>query len=559
MLGDRLRFEQEVALLSEAPRVVSAPARKPGPAEPAGDCDARLKQIRVGVVGAGLAGLMAADRLREMGVKAMVYEARPMVGGRVWSSRDFAPGRITEFGAELIGSFHTFWLKLALKHRMSVVSRMDSENYNYCDLKLKLDLGKGVVSNKDYFRFSKGMDDILRKIAVLAKASIKYPDRPWDDTARLATLKVLDGRSVAQALNGFGVKTGSDLWKMLEWLLVNDEVAQLDRMNLLGLLCKVRAGQGDTLGAPVPGHSTLMGYWEELEIFRCAEGCQELAERMTSTLRQYGVRVEVGTAVTNIDLLDAGVRIGTKKVAPASPGPVFELYDYVVLTSPPTVWSKIAFTAGGRFINREAIGGQKAVDPGKDLGGLMEDGPAIKFFTAAPDRFWLKDKPPAAPDGGTPRLGQIWEGTDNQTELDGMRSRVLSVFSGPLIADRSHAKGFRAPSASECEAELRRLYGVSYPARLPGNMKYIDWPAEPFIKTGYASPSKGQVLTVGRMLSKPYKGRLVFAGEHTHMAFFGYMEGALRSGERAAATIKTLACAPAGILPASVSQGALKA
>jgi monoamine oxidase len=64
---------------------------------------------------------------------------------------------------------------------------------------------------------------------------------------------------------------------------------------------------------------------------------------------------------------------------------------------------------------------------------------------------------------------------------------------------------------------------------------------------------------VGRMLSKPYKGRLVFAGEHTHMAFFGYMEGALRSGERAAATIKTLACAPAGILPASVSQGALKA
>ena len=62
------------------------------------------------------------------------------------------------------------------------------------------------------------------------------------------------------------------LWKMIEFKLVNDEVAPLDEMNFLGLLCKVRAGQGERFGAGL--RPMLMGYWDELEIFRCADGCQ---------------------------------------------------------------------------------------------------------------------------------------------------------------------------------------------------------------------------------------------------------------------------------------------
>jgi monoamine oxidase len=33
---------------------------------------------------------------------------------------------------------------------------------------------------------------------------------------------------------------------------------------------------------------------------------------------------------------------------------------------------------------------------------------------------------------------------------------------------------------------------------------------------------------------KGFRDRLFFAGEHTHLAFHGYMEGALQSGVRAA-------------------------
>jgi len=67
--------------------------------------------------------------------------------------------------------------------------------------------------------------------------------------------------------------------------------------------------------------------------------------------------------------------------------------------------------------------------------------------------------------------------------------------------------------------------------------RYADWPNVPWIETGYACPKVGQVTTIGKFLSVPHKKRLFFAGEHTCMAYFGYMEGALRSGATAAKAI----------------------
>jgi monoamine oxidase len=53
------------------------------------------------VVGAGAAGLAAADRLREAGLDATVVEARDRVGGRAWTSYDIAPHPV-ELGAEFV-------------------------------------------------------------------------------------------------------------------------------------------------------------------------------------------------------------------------------------------------------------------------------------------------------------------------------------------------------------------------------------------------------------------------------------------------------------------------
>ena len=63
---------------------------------------------RVVVVGAGLAGLTCAYRLKRSGIVATVYEANTRLGGRCWTRRgDFAQGQIAERGGELIDQGHT--------------------------------------------------------------------------------------------------------------------------------------------------------------------------------------------------------------------------------------------------------------------------------------------------------------------------------------------------------------------------------------------------------------------------------------------------------------------
>ena len=65
----------------------------------------------------------------------------------------------------------------------------------------------------------------------------------------------------------------------------------------------------------------------------------------------------------------------------------------------------------------------------------------------------------------------------------------------------------------------------------------MPWPEIEFTMTGYSCPRPGEVCTKAKALQEPF-GPIHFAGEHTCMAFFGYMEGALQSGLRAAQRIR---------------------
>jgi monoamine oxidase len=164
----------------------------------------------------------------------------------------------------------------------------------------------------------------------------------------------------------------------------------------------------------------------------------------------------------------------------------------------------------------------------------------VKFFSDVKERFWIKEK--AAPYGGSLTLGQVWEGTDNQTRV-GDQGIVLSVFAGPIIPIPlvPGGAGRRAPTPDEFQKELRNLY-PGYTNNLNKKPLFSNWPGVPFIKTGYASPRTGEIFTIAQELNKPFLDRLFFAGEHTQMDFFGYMEGALRSGERAAEILMKQSC-----------------
>src|SRR5439155_23206712 len=67
---------------------------------------------RIAVVGAGLAGLTCAHRLKQAGLNADVYEASMRTGGRCWTIHDFDP-LVAEHGGELIDQGHTAMRQLS--------------------------------------------------------------------------------------------------------------------------------------------------------------------------------------------------------------------------------------------------------------------------------------------------------------------------------------------------------------------------------------------------------------------------------------------------------------
>jgi monoamine oxidase len=73
----------------------------------------RARRKHVVVVGAGLAGLVCARRLQQLGFRVTVLEARDRVGGRVLTFRDtFDDGRYAEAGAEFVAVHHELTLGL---------------------------------------------------------------------------------------------------------------------------------------------------------------------------------------------------------------------------------------------------------------------------------------------------------------------------------------------------------------------------------------------------------------------------------------------------------------
>src|SRR4051812_41023537 len=73
---------------------------------------------RVVVLGAGVAGLVAAYELKQQGHDVVVLEAQNRVGGRVLTCRDFAPGLYAEFGAMRIPRSHRLTLSYCEKFNL---------------------------------------------------------------------------------------------------------------------------------------------------------------------------------------------------------------------------------------------------------------------------------------------------------------------------------------------------------------------------------------------------------------------------------------------------------
>jgi monoamine oxidase len=423
---------------------------------------------RVVVIGAGFAGLASAYELMSAGYQVTVVEARARIGGRVVTFADLVSGKSVEGGGELIGSNHPTWLAYKERFGLKFLDVTESED------EAPLFINGKKLTGEENEKLWKDLEEAVSRMN--ADAAPVDADMPWKSPNAAA----LDKTSLESWIAGLKGVT-DDCRAAVRAMLSGDNAVAAAKQSYLGNLAAVKGGG-------------LEKFWTDSEVYRCEGGNQQLAQKLAGALGDQ--RIRLGAPVAQVTVGEKSVKV---KLAA---GEVLECDD-VVLTAPPTTWSRIAFEPA--------------------LTAIPQAGTAVKFCSGVKSRFWRDAKlaPDALTDGP---VSWVWESTLGQ---EGDAGAGLSCFSGGPAAEACRA--FPADARNEKYlAELERLYPEI--RKNWQKAKFMDWPSDSWTACGYAFPAPGEVTTVGPVIRAGVGGRLHFAGEYASYAFIGYMEGALSSG-----------------------------
>jgi monoamine oxidase len=191
--------------------------------------------------------------------------------------------------------------------------------------------------------------------------------------------------------------------------------------------------------------------------------------------------------------------------------------DYLVVTLPASVLRDVAFEPQLPVSQQEAI-------------ARLRYGHASRLLLQFERRFWGSAKRPNA-FGTDQAFGALWDGNEQQPG----RGALLSFLAGGRASLSLQA----LLNNAGLPGLVDRLTWLGRPSPLLAS-RLIVWDTDPWSCGGYAYFDPSFRPTWRDVLALPF-GRVVFAGEHTSIRFQGYMNGAVESGQRAAAEIEALA------------------
>jgi monoamine oxidase len=447
---------------------------------------AAARRAEVIVVGAGLAGLTAASDLMHAGHSVVVLEARDRVGGRTLN-HPLGGGEVVEVGGQWVGPGQT--RVLARARELSIKTfKTYTKGGQVFDYNGSLSHFTGLIPplpGPDAADFG----NLLTK--TIALQSTVPLDRPW--TAANAT--ALD----SQTLETFKLANSSTPGARFLFDLATESVfaAEPRDLSLLHALFYYHSGNGI-----INLTSTSGGAQDS----RLVGGSQLISIRMAQRL---GGRVVLGTPVRRITQSGGGV----------------------VVTGDAGTWRgrrvvvAVAPTLAGRIDYEPALPALR-----DQLTQRVPQGSVIKFEAVYPTPFWRSaglsgyansDRPPVrltydnSPPGGKP----------------GVLLGFVCGEDARRLGAQSAATRRRAVLAS-----FTRLFGPQ--AGRPRTLIEHNWSNEPWTRgcyEGYMPP--GVWTDFGSALRAPI-GRIHWAGTETSEVFMGYMDGAVRSGERAAAEVR---------------------
>jgi|SRR5579862_7562807 len=434
-----------------------------------------LKNVSVVIAGAGMAGLAAARRLEQRGAKVTVIEARDRVGGRVWTIRDgFTARQHAEGGGDMIESEHHATLNLARDLGLKTTPILQ-EGFGYYGPAKNGRLA--VQSIGGLFRVMPGeFGEFVQ--------NYKLSERRWDSAIarRLAALSVADWLRSCKAGDAL-----VERFRGLRGLMLADP----EDLSLLALV-DLFADFND------PG---------DIESSRIVGGNDRLA---TETAREMRGKLLLNAIVRRIGQTDDGVRVSVEQGGRTS-----ELRaDYVISALPASTLRDVAMDPPMPDSQRLAI-------------ERLRYGSVTRLLIQFDRRFWKKKGRPNA-FGSDQAFGAFWDGNQEQAA----RPAILSFMAGGRAS--AELQGMLQRGGAARVADAVRWLGE------PGEIlasKQITWEHDPWVHGGYAVFDPSFDPTWRDWLARPH-GRLFLAGEHTSIRWQGYINGAIETGQRAAAEIE---------------------
>lgn len=444
------------------------------------------------VVGAGIAGLTAAYRLRQAGVRVDIIEARSRVGGRMRSLTKAAGTSITaELGGEFIDSDHTCLCSLATELGFKIVNLLAAE--------------QGLVKDTFFFEGRRvPMEEIIRDFMPVAQQinadleaianfeSYAVFDRPTAKLDRLSIAQYLDRIPTTHLIR--------ELIRVAYTIEYGRDSEEQSCLNLLYLI-------GTKLG--------------EFRIFGTSDeglyidgGNSQVPRRLAQLLADS---IQTGTVLESLkSLSDNRYRVSLR-----SGDKTFERnYERILLTVPFSVLRKIQLGVDLPPAKRLAI---------KNLGY----GTNAKLITGYRETIWRSRY------GST---ANVYTDLGFQNTWECSQSRYTPGKGGLIANYTGGRQGLVLGTAtSEIHAQrfvsqLEQVFPGIRSVRLQGKVNQIHWPSQQYSRGSYSCYLVGQWTQMYGVEGERV-GNLFFAGEHTSLEYQGYMEGGCETGEAVAIAI----------------------